>query len=106
MPALVRSDLKEKYEWKTSEGDNPDLIHEDAKHLSRREGYEMLPFLNKIGLKNGVFVYGEGNDITKESRLTFEWMLRNHFKSTAPGREKVIDWINDNFAALAPKHPR
>ena len=105
MPALLKKDLKEKYKWTTSEGDDAHLIHDDAKHLSRDEGYEMLLFLNKLGLQNGIFVYGTGSDLTKEGRQKIEWMLKNHFESTAPGRYTVLAWINAHFAALSKKYP-
>ncbi|GFM49044.1 hypothetical protein PSCICE_03110 [Pseudomonas cichorii] len=97
MTKLKASDLKYKYSWKATEGDNPDLIHEDAKHLSRNEGYEMLPFLNKLGLSAGKIVYDTGKEFTKEALLHIEWMLKEKYKSTAPGRGTVVKWLNDNW---------
>lgn len=102
MPELTRENLQYEYEWKASNGDNPKLIHEDASHLSRKEGYEMIRFLNKLGLStdNTEFVYGGGEDLKVEARLHVEWMLKEHFKSTSPGRGTVLKWINENWKTL------
>jgi hypothetical protein len=102
MPELTREDLQYKYEWTASNGDNPKLIHEDASHLSRKEGYEMILFLNKLGMSSDKteFVYGDGGDLKVEARLQIEWMLKEHFESTSPGRGTVFKWINDNWDPL------
>lgn len=105
MPELTRENLKYEYDWKASNGDNPNLIHEDARHLSRKEGYEMIRFLNKLGLSKDQteFLYGDGVDLKVEARLQIEWMLKEHFKSTSPGRGTVLKWINENWNALRGK---
>jgi len=102
MPELTREDLQYKYEWTASNGDNPKLIHEDARHLSRKEGYEIILFLNKLGMSSDKteFVYGGGGDLKVEARLQIEWMLKEHFESTSPGRGTVLKWINDNWDTL------
>lgn len=101
MSTLVKSDLKyeQKYSWKAVANDNPHLIHGDAKHLSRNEGYEMLDFLNHLGwaADGKTIVYNSGKDMSKADRLRAEKMLKEDFKSTAPGRPKVVDWLNDNW---------
>lgn len=105
MPLLEKSDLRYDYSWKVSAEDNPKLIHEDAKHLSRKEGYEMLTFLNGISFsedKKSV-VYRKGADMAVNERLYVEWMLKEHLESTAPGRETVTAWVNENWRSLAPK---
>ncbi len=103
MPTLAKQDLQYDYVWKTSPGDNPKLIHEDGHHLSRKEGYEMILFLNNLGMASDgtAFVYGAGNDLTKEARLRIEKMLKVDLKSTSPGRGTVLKWINDNWNKLA-----
>lgn len=102
MPRITKSDLRYDYSWKASAGDNPHLIHKDASHLSRKEGYEMLDFLNHLGWADGkkTVVYNSGEDMSAQFRLYVEWMLNEKFKSTAPGRPKVFDWINDNWDSL------
>ncbi|QDI04229.1 hypothetical protein E4A48_11465 [Xanthomonas cerealis pv. cerealis] len=98
MPALKRSDLRYEYSWKVSEGDNPKLIEKDAHHLSRNEGYEMLLYLNKLTGEKGA-------DLPVKTRLIVEWMLKEHFKSTAPGRATVTEWVVDNWQKLSPQYP-
>ncbi len=105
MPKLKESDLQEKYVWKVSEGDDPKLVEEDAHHLSRKEGYEMLLYLNNLGIKDNKIVYGEGKDISTKGRLIFEWMIKNHLKSTSPGRGTVTAWLNANFESLHDEYP-
>ncbi|WP_409319942.1 hypothetical protein [Pseudomonas putida] len=62
----------------------------------------MLDFLNHIGWASDskTVVYNTGADMSAEFRLYVEWMLKEKFKSTARGRPKVVDWINDNWQAL------
>jgi hypothetical protein len=103
MPQLTRDDLQNTdYKWTTTEGDNPHLIHADAKHLSRKEGYEMLSYLNNLGWSadKTTLVYGTGADMTKRDRLCVEWMLKDHFQSTSPGRGKVTEWVNNHWEEL------
>ncbi|UVM19151.1 hypothetical protein LOY42_12880 [Pseudomonas sp. B21-023] len=52
MAKPLKGDLRYEYSWKATEGDNPHLIHDDAKHLSRKEGYEILSYLNNLGLSS------------------------------------------------------
>ena len=98
MPQVTRDDLNYEYSWKVTAGDNPKLIKNDASHLSRKEGYEMLLYLNGLAGKDGV-------DLAVRTRLIVEWMLKEHFKSTAPSRETVTDWVVNNFARLSPDYP-
>lgn len=103
MTTLTRQDLQYDYVWTTSPGDNPKLIHEDGHHLSRKEGYEMIRFLNNLGMASDgtEFVYGSGNDLTKEARLRVEKMLKVDLKSTSPGRGTVLKWINEKWNTIA-----
>jgi hypothetical protein len=102
IPLLERSDLRYEYDWSASPGDNPKLIEDDSHHLSRREGYEMLRYLNGLRFSEDVksVVYGKGKDISIEDRLYVEWMLKEQYKSTAPGRGTVTTWINANWRPL------
>lgn len=98
MPSLTRSDLNYQYSWKVTDGDNPKLISDDANHLSRNEGYEMLLYLNSLTGKNKA-------DLSKKTRLIVEWMLKEHFNSTAPSRQTVTNWVAENFSKLSPTYP-
>ncbi|MDO0857501.1 MULTISPECIES: hypothetical protein [Xanthomonas] len=98
MPKISRSDLHYEYSWKVSEGDNPRLISDDAHHLSRNEGYEMLLYLNTLTGVNGA-------DLSVKTRQIVEWMLKEHYKSTAPSRETVTTWVAANFERLKSQYP-
>ncbi|MBV6748588.1 hypothetical protein FQK02_13870 [Xanthomonas vasicola] len=98
MPKISRSDLHYEYSWRVSEGDNPRLISDDAHHLSRNEGYEMLLYLNTLTGANGA-------DLTVKTRQIVEWMLKEHYKSTAPSRETVTTWVASNFERLKSQYP-
>jgi hypothetical protein len=99
MPQLTKADLFYKYSWTVTAGDNPKKISDDANHLSRNEGYEMLLYLNSLT--------GENNaDLSKKTRLTVEWMLKEHYKSTAPSRETVTGWVATNYSTLSVHYPR
>ena len=65
----------------------------------------MLLYLNKLGLKEGKFVYDDGVDLRRDARLRIEWMIKNHFKSTSPNRETVTSWVTSNYSALHDKYP-
>lgn len=99
MPKLTRSDLHYTYSWKVTENDNPKLIKDDAHHLSRNEGYEMLLYLNGLTGEKGA-------DLTKKTRLIVEWMLKEKYKSTAPSRETVTTWVVTNYSAMSKQYPR
>jgi hypothetical protein len=105
MPQITRSDLRYDYNWQASPGDNPKLIEDDAHHLSRNEGYEMLAYLNGLSLVSDrkTIVYGKSGDMDKTLRLYIEWMLKEHYKSTAPGRGTVTKWVNENWISLKVK---
>lgn len=96
---MRRSDLHYQYRWTVTEGDNPRLIGQDARHLSRNEGYEMLHYLNSLTGENG-------SDLSIRSRQIVEWMLKEHFNSTAPSPQTVTTWVVNNWDRLTPNYPR
>jgi hypothetical protein len=59
----------------------------------------MLLYLNSLT--------GENNaDLSKKTRLTVEWMLKERYKSTAPSRETVTGWVAANYPTLSIHYPR
>jgi hypothetical protein len=98
MPQMKRSDLHYEYRWTVAENDNPKLISTDARHLSRNEGYEMLHYVNSLKGKDGV-------DLPIRSRQIVEWMLKEHFSSTAPSQTTVTHWISQNWERLVEQYP-
>ena len=99
MPQMRRSDLHYQYKWTVTEGDDPRLISQDARHLSRNEGYEMLHYLNTLTGENG-------SDLSVRSRQIVEWMLKEHFNATAPSSQTVTTWVVNNWNRLTPSYPR
>lgn len=98
MPKMTKNDLRYQYKWTVTDGDNPKLIADDRRHLSRNEGYEMLLYLNSLSGANGA-------DLSIRTRQIVEWMLKEHYDSTAPSRETVTDWVVANFDRLSQKYP-
>lgn len=98
MPQMRRSDLHYEYRWTVTENDNPKLITNDARHLSRNEGYEMLHYLNNLTGK-------DGTDLPVRSRQIVEWMLKEHFNSTAPSHVTVTTWVAQNWERLVKSYP-
>lgn len=98
MPKMTKSDLNYDYKWTVTEHDNPKLIQDDANHLSRNEGYEMLLYLNNLT--------GEGGaDLSVRSRQIVEWMLKTQYHSTAPSRQTVTTWVTSNWDRLVHHYP-
>ena len=98
MPKMTKNDLRYTYNWTVTSGDDAKLIANDRHHLSRNEGYEMLLYLNSLTGANG-------GDLSVRARQIVEWMLKEHYRSTAPSRETVTDWVSANFATLAVRYP-
>lgn len=101
-PLLTRSDLRDEYVWKAIPGDHRKLIEDDDIHLSRREGDEMLAYLNGLSFEQDMMsvFYGARVDISVEQRLYIEWMLKEHLTLTSPCRGTVTKWANDNWRPL------
>ncbi|WP_263262102.1 hypothetical protein [Pseudomonas sp. RIT-PI-S] len=97
MSKLTRRDLRFTYAWSAGNGDDPTKTKQDAYHLSRSQGYEMLPYLNSLK-------WQDGRDFTREERIAAEWMIKVHFKSTAPSRATVTRWVYENFDKLAEEY--
>lgn len=102
MPLLKKSDLRYDYSWEATPGDDPKLVKDDSQHLSRTEGYEILLYLNNLGFSDDKtkVLYGQGSDMAVEHRLYVEWMLKEHYESTAPSRATVTKWVNENWRPL------
>jgi hypothetical protein len=98
MPSITKSDLHYTYKWTVTEHDNPKLIRDDGRHLSRNEGYEMLLYLNHL-------TGDGGTDLSVHSRQIVEWMLKAHYHSTAPSSETVTTWVVKNWDRLVRLYP-
>ena len=89
-PLLQRSDLHYGYDWEASEGDNSRIVgFPDNVLLSRREGYEVLPFINRFAKKHELK--------NKISGKKIEWLVQEKLPSEIRSHAKVHDWIVKNW---------
>lgn len=91
MAIITKSDLfYSDYSWTAIPGDSPRVSGEpDSTLLSRKEGYEVLYFINKLcdafGLKQ------------KASATKIEKMIRNEVPSDLHSQKNIKDWIDKNW---------
>lgn len=91
MGLITKSDLYySDYSWTVLYGDNPKITGEpDSTLLNRKEGYEILYFVNKLcelhGLKQ------------KVSATKVERMIREEVPSNIHGQKNIKEWIVQNW---------
>jgi hypothetical protein len=91
MPLLQKSDLAYSYSWTAIHGDDPKQTGEpDSTLLNRKEGYEVLPFINR---------FIEKHKLNKASGLKVEKMIREHLPSNLRSHAHVKTWLVDNWKA-------
>lgn len=91
MGLIEKSDLFYKdYSWTVYRDDDPKVSGEpDSTLLSRKEGYEVLYFINKFCEK--------WNLKQKSSATKVEKMLRNDVPTNIHSQSKIKDWIETNW---------
>lgn len=91
MALITKSDLHYKdYLWTTYTGDNPKVTGKpDSTLLNRKEGYEILYFINKFSEIHELKV--------KSSALKIENMIRNEVPSNLRSQLKIKEWIEINL---------
>lgn len=91
MGLLTKTELYYKdYSWTAIIGDNPKVSGEpDSTLLSRKEGYEILYFVNKFSEMN--------NFKQKQSALKVERMIREEVPNNIHGQKNIKDWISTNW---------
>lgn len=94
MALLTKKDLEDRgkysYTWKATPGDNPHIIGKpDSSRLSRKEGYEVLNFINHLADKLGVY--------RRDLGFKLEDMIH---ANTLEMREDVTYWIQNNWDAF------
>ena len=78
------------YKWKATGNDNPNITHgSDSVLLNRREGYEVLHFINGIAKKLP--------DQTVETYRKLEHMIRYTVPQDIRSHKKITDWIFNNW---------
>ncbi|WP_103912206.1 hypothetical protein [Halpernia humi] len=91
MGVINRSDLYYKdYSWTILKNDDPKISGEpDRSLLSRKEGYEILYFVNKLSEIS--------NFKNKSSAIKIEKMIREEVPHNIHSQENIKTWINDNW---------
>lgn len=91
MGIITKSELHyTDYFWTAIKGDDPRVSGApDSTLLSRKEGYEVLYFVNKFceihGLKQ------------KQSAIKVEKMIRNEVPTDKRSQKNVNEWIKENW---------
>lgn len=91
MALITKSDLiYQDYSWTAIPGDNPRVSGvPDSTLLSRKEGYEILYFINK---------FSDIHDFKqKASAIKLEKMIRNEVPSNLHSQKNIKDWIEKNW---------
>lgn len=91
MNLISKDDLYYKdYSWTTISGDNPKVTGQpDSTLLNRKEGYEILYFVNK---------YCELKGLKQKSNATkVERLIREKVPANIYSQAKIKTWIEDNW---------
>ena len=82
---VTRDMLQREYSWKMVDGDDPRAIRIDAHLFNRREGYEVVPMIQKIV---DHFGYEDEADVHR-----IEAVIADDLPGNVRGRDNVIDWL-------------
>lgn len=93
MALLTKTELYYKdYSWTAISGDNPKVSGEpDSSLLSRKEGYEILYFVNKF---SGIHKFKQ-----KNSAIKVERMIREDLPSNIRSQKEIKTWLETNWKA-------
>ncbi len=91
----LKSDLKFiNYSWTVMSNDDPKVTGKpDSTLLNRREGYEVLPFINRFAAAHGLK--------QKSSGLKIERLIHNYLPSNIRSHAGIEKWLVDNWEEQA-----
>ncbi len=91
MSLINKSELKYKdYTWTIYSNDNPKIYgNPDSTLLNRKEGYEILYFINKLSEIHNFKV--------KSSAIKIENMIRKEVPTNLHSQENIKVWIETNW---------
>jgi hypothetical protein len=93
-----------KYEWKRTNGDEPQTRSPDDDELNRHEGYEVIYFIDSLQFL--LHSYEKGTEkieqMVRQDLLKAERMIRQDLPSNLHSREKVVEWLRDNWSKKYP----
>lgn len=75
----------DKYKWQSSKGDDPKKIAHDRIMFSRREGYEVIPMIQKVV---NHFGYETEADVKR-----VEEAIRTALPGNVRSRKNVFNWL-------------
>lgn len=82
---VQRSMLQQKYSWESLSGDGPRDQKKDAVMFNRREGYEVVPMIQKVV---DHFDFQAESDVNK-----VEDAITNELPGNVRSRENVFNWL-------------
>lgn len=93
MALITKSDLfYSDYSWTVIPGDSPKVTGEpDSTLLNRKEGYEIIYFINKL---SEIFGFKQ-----KTSAIKIEQMIRNEVPDNLHSQKNIKEWIKDNWSS-------
>jgi hypothetical protein len=91
MALLTKDELKyPDYSWSVYENDDPRISGEpDSTELNRKEGYEVLYFINKVAEIHGL--------LSKSTGFKIERMLREKVPADIRSQSSIKRWIEKNW---------
>ena len=91
MALISKSDLKYTYSWTAIGDDDPKKTGKpDSTLLSRNEGYEVLPFINRFAEKHSFK--------NKQSALKAEKMIKEYLPGDVRSHKNVTSWLENNWS--------
>lgn len=79
-----------KYRWKSSKGDDPKKTSHDRIMFSRREGYEVIPMIQKVV---NHFGYETEADVKR-----VEEAINNALPGNVRSRKNVFNWLVNHLS--------
>lgn len=91
MALITKSELHySDYSWTVISGDNPKVTGvPDSTLLNRKEGYEIIYFINKL---SEIFGFKQ-----KASAIKIEKMIRNEVPKELHSQKNIKEWIEKNW---------
>ncbi len=91
---VTRTMLQGAYAWEAVGGDDPSARKIDATLFNRREGYEVVPMIQKVA---DHFDYGSEDDVRR-----VEEVIHDELPGNVRGRKNVYEWLVSRLGAGVP----
>lgn len=77
------------YEWQASEADDPTKTQQDAVMFNRKEGYEVIPMIQKVVNRFG---FGTVEEVQRVAAV-----IANELPGNVRSRKNVFNWLVEYF---------